>query len=213
MAYSYERRKELAAAKLKAAGQRVSGNPERQWRVMSADARQRATTALAARDRSYKGGGVYRPGRSSEAVRERLKGLGGGRVPMRQDVPALGATVTTSASERSIRAALRAAEAAGQRVVLYATMDKGQGPRTRVIDGRGEQGSVISGGQAEGRGAGLGGETDASLRGKVQVVAAPTGSPAFGAGSIDPGDLIDYLDAYDDWLDALADLWDAEYPG
>src|SRR5690606_15803084 len=109
------------------------------------------------------------------------------------------------------KGALRDAAAAGQRVVLYITADKGQGPRTHVIDGRGAQGGQIGGGAGEGRGAGLVSESGAEVLGKVQIVAAPAGSPAFGGAGIDPDMLLAYLDAYDSWLDAMADLWDSEY--
>lgn len=212
MAYSYARRKELAALKLRALGIDARGrNPEKAWREATAELRQQATTAYARQAPTYKGGGVHRPGRTVEQVRQRVQGIGGKRVPQRQAVPALGAEVTTSSSQRTIAKALRDAKAAGKRVVIYATIDKGQGPRTRVIDGRGAQGEQLSGGAAEGRGAGLSGETDASIVGKLQIVAAPIGSPAFGGSSIDPGDLLDYLSAYDDWWDAWSDLADSDY--
>lgn len=209
MAYSYARRKELAALKLRAVGITPGKDPAGQWRKATADLRQHATTALAGRDRTYKGGGAFRPGRSAEQAIQRQ---GGKRAKKERVIPNLDAKIITSRDQRAIRKALRDAQSEGKRVVVYVTIDKGRGPRERVIDGHGAQGDQLRQGAGGGGGGGGGEGAGGDVVGKLRIVSAPIGSPAFGKGSVDPADLLDYLDAYEgDWWDAWFDLADADY--
>ena len=131
------------------------------------------------------------------------------RVPVHVSTPA--GKVTTSRSERTIRAALREAEANGQKVTLKLTGRTEDGKwRTRTVDRlTGQAGAPVGASQATGAkvpGSGNG----ADLSGPVQVVAGPAAENSRGGG-IDPRELLYIFDAYEEYEDALYELWAEEY--
>lgn len=120
---------------------------------------------------------------------------------------------TATSSGQKLRDELKAAKNAGQKVKVRVLVQLPNGKyRDRILDGRADQGPLIADG-AEARRTGGRGSLEPSssigIVGDVQVTRFYAGS--FGGDGMDPGELLDFLDGYDDWLDAIADLADADY--
>lgn len=118
--------------------------------------------------------------------------------------------IVQSVDRSYVRGELKRAAGRGERVSVRVTANDGRGVRTRAIEGTPEQQQFIAGRVSQP----AGGEPD---RPDIELVGKPqftfSDSPhIFDQGSgFDPLDLLAFLDDYDDWLDALGDLYAETY--
>jgi hypothetical protein len=144
-----------------------------------------------------------------------------------RDVALPGGRIVTTADMGYLAAEIRRAGREGARVSFRITADAGQGIRTRLAVGRGEQlprmqGRVEAAGTAGNPQGGrrvpgtehVGGLPDSGavvVVGKVQMAVSSDPSVMGDAGGFDPDLVLDWLDSYDDPWQAWGDLWDYEY--
>jgi hypothetical protein len=217
MAESAERRNRRAQAELARRG--LDPGPERGafYRLRRLRGEERGLTGAQAVGKPRKGETLTSRlvARGEVVPAERRRGRRIERAPRVVEVPTAsgqGARIVTSTSHDFLRRQLRKASRDGADVSLRITADKGYGPREHAVTGSPDTIGIMRG-RLDGNdeAGGLGASREGARRvGKVQMVVSSDPAVMGGQG-FDPDFLLDFLDLYDDWDDAFADLWDWDY--